>query len=587
MILKRYFAIPAMILGIGIGNLTAQTKPVIEPKAYQDSSGLTYWNKNMPVYISISSAPDAQKFVLKSQKFPQYDQPYFFDTEGENLIRTRWAVNKKTRQAVQPQIEMLWEVITDSKPPVSSALFSSATKYSKSGKNFYGPDDALKVSAKDAISGVESLYYSANGANYELYTNPITFTVAGDYTIKYFAADRVGNSENDHSLSFTIDASAPSSLCLIAGVKLGAENIISASSRLHFEAQDDLSGVKRTFYAFDDGKMQLYNGKNIIVNNLDDGSYTMKFYSEDNVGNKESIQEYSFYLDKTAPIAASDVLGDRYVVNGQTYFSGKTKMKLTAVDNKAGVKEILYSVNGEKFQRYTDAFYLPNKAGMHVVRYFATDNVENVTENPETLSVNYMEYRHKVDRIYIDLLGPVISSSIDGPKYKVRDSLYIGPNTKITFSAKDSESGLHHISYILNGQGSELAYNEPITLASANSGSHRIDYFAYDNVNNRNIGSVNVILDKTPAEIQYKFSVVSTGKEADNEIYPSNSKLFLSAQDDLTGIKEIYYSLNGSPELIYKNYITGFRKGEVNTLKVRVRDMLDNQSEKEFKFFAN
>ncbi len=566
--------------------LFAQTKPTIEQRAFQDSSGVMYWNKNLPVYISLSTSPDAPKFNLKSKKYPQYDNPFYFDTEGENFMRTRWAVDKNTRKSIQPQIEILWEVLADGIAPSSHLKFVKISSIKKNGKAVYGAGTAISLSGTDAVSGIDAFYYSVNGQNYEQYKAPVTFNTAGDYTVKYFASDRVGNVEEDNIISFTIDSEAPSTLCLITGVKLGDENIVSSLSKLHFESTDNYVGVKRIFFTLNDGKEQLYNGKNIPVAHLEDGKYTLKFYAEDNVGNREQMQEYSFYMDKTAPIAAGDVLGDRYTINGQTYFSGRTKMKLTAVDNKAGVKDIFYSINGSKFQKYNDPFYLPNKAGIHVVRYFATDNVENVSENPEMMSVNYMEYRHRVDRIYMDLLGPVVNYDISGAKYNANDSLFIGPETEISFSAKDSESGLHHISYIIDGKGNEIIYNNKLNISNLEPGAHRIEYFAYDNVNNRNLGAFDVILDKKAPVIEYKFSIVPSGKEGELDIYPSNSKLFLTAQDDMTGIKELYFSINALPEQLYKNYINSFKKGEINTVSVSVKDMLDNKSEITIRFFA-
>jgi hypothetical protein len=62
---------------------------------------------------------------------------------------------------------------------------------------------------------------------------------------------------------------------------------------------------------------------------------------------------------------SADVLGVRFIVGDRIYFSGRTKLKLTAVDKKLGVKEIKYFID-DMGGAYSDPFYLPSKAGRHI-----------------------------------------------------------------------------------------------------------------------------------------------------------------------------------------------------------------------------
>ena len=108
------------------------------------------------------------------------------------------------------------------------------------------------------------------------------------------------------------------------------------------------------------------------------------FYATDNVGNVEQSQKYNFYLDKTPPVLIDELLGDTYFVNGKEYTSGRSKLKLTAIDNKAGVKEIYYTTNGKFYQLYTEPFYLPSVAGAMQINFYAVDNVSNKTTGSES-----------------------------------------------------------------------------------------------------------------------------------------------------------------------------------------------------------
>ena len=378
-----------LIFIFGSATILAQNNPNYEKKVFQDTTGTLFWNKELPVYISLSTSPDGEKHNLKS-KDTKYDNPFFLDTEGKNLIRTRWAVDKNTKKAIYPQTELTWEIWADGKAPVSKIHFSQSPKYLKNKQIIYGKGLTATLSAKDAVSGIQYINYSLDN-NFQKYNNSqIDFNKEGENTIKYFAADNVGNTEEIKSKSFNIDITPPETVCNVTGVNLGENNVISSATKIYFDSKDSNSGVASTYYKIDEGKLILYNDRDIPIKFLKDGEHVLKFYSIDNVKNQESEQSYTFYLDKTAPITASDVLGDRFIVGDQIYFSGRTKLKLTAVDNKSGVKEVLYSVDGGEFQNYTDPFYMPSKPGLHIVKYYALDNTENITQGD--YNSKYMEY---------------------------------------------------------------------------------------------------------------------------------------------------------------------------------------------------
>ncbi len=563
----------------------AQNIPTYEIRSYRDSSNRLYWNKNQEVFISLSPTRDGKREVLESEISKDYTEPFYFDTEGLNYIRSHWAVDKTTKKTVYPQKELLWEVYADGKAPTVKASFLNAPSMIRAGVKIYGRNAGVKLTADDETSGVQALNYSLDGANYEAYKEVIRFDKEGEHTIKYFAVDNVGNVSKIQEKTLWVDITPPSTTCTITGVNIGEENIISAHTRIYLEASDGTAGLSKTYWYYDEQTPKLYTGQNLPLNYLEDGRHTLYFYSTDKVNNKEELQSYKFYLDKTAPITASDVLGDRFIVGDQIYFSGRTKLKLTAVDNKSGVKSVMYSVDGSEFKNYDDPFYLPNKQGFHVVKYYALDNTDNTTSGDKSLNSKYLEFRLRVDKIYVDLTGPTLGYNIIGKKFRVGDTVFIAPDTKLSMWAKDGESGLHYIAYSIDGEQKENEYKGAFSI-TGKSGIHKVEYFAYDNVNNRNIDEFKVFLDSEGPDISSRFSVVSSGTKRNLDIYPAYASLFISVQDELTGISKILYSINGKPYVVYKNYIEGFRKNRVNTINIKAYDKLGNQSTKEIKFFA-
>ena len=197
-------------------------------------------------------------------------------------------------------------------------------------------------------------------------------------------------------------------------------------------------------------------------------STSLEYYSVDHVKNKAEVKSFPFYFDKTAPITAADILGDRYVVGEKVYFSGRTKMKLTAVDNKVGVKEIKYAIDAGDFLTYDQPFYLPSLSGEHVIRYYSIDNLANQ-------ATGFEEFKHYVSKIYLDLTGPDIEYAYIGRKFETRDTVFINKETQITFKGNDPESGLKYISYSLNNISEESKYEGPFSITQ--EGFHRVEFF--------------------------------------------------------------------------------------------------------------
>jgi len=560
--------------------LLAQDQTKHELKYYVDDNGKLFWNKKLPVYLRISPTPSDTGLLMKSEATAQYTNPYYLDTEGKNRVRSRWATDQKTGKTIYPQMEVIWEVYADGIPPVSRIIFNNKAKYSKKGGDFFGDSLMIEIESRDATSGVEQIYYSINGEAYKIYSGSIKVDKEGAQSIKYYAVDKVGNVEKPREKKFTADITPPKTYYTITGIAEG--EIIATTTKIYLNAQDSMSGLAKTYYRIDDGKDVLYReGTHIPIAKLPDGDHKLFIYSIDKVGNKEPETIFPFYLDKTAPIIAADILGDRYLMGEKIFFSGRTKMKLTAVDNKAGVEDIYYSVNGKKFDNYDQPFYLPNVPGIHIVKYFATDKMKN---NSEGETSRFEKYKHVVSRIYVDLTGPILSHELVGPTYKSRDTLFISPLTQVKFKGIDGESGLQYISYSVNNESDEIKYGGNLNLKE--EGFKHIVYYGYDNVNNRNRSELFAYVDATGPEIIHTFSIAAQGTKDGLPVYPPHVSLFLGAIDQLIGAKDLYYTINEGIEKRYSYYITGFKKDAVNTVKLKAKDHLANETIEEIKFYV-
>jgi predicted enzyme related to lactoylglutathione lyase len=575
--LMRYFFTKYLLnlsIFISITNYSfGQTQKQHPKGSYVDTLNRYYQQADLPLYVYFSHAPDVAATQISPDDNPVRKnevKPIYLDGHGKHLIRHFDELHKNTEN---------FAVYADGIAPKSTIFFHDApTHLGKNGKRYYGKNLTISLSTKDEMSGIKDLFYAVNKAEYEGYTDKITINQEGENSLHFYAVDNVGNVEIPQISNFIVDLTAPSTYHHIVGV--ASNNIISVSTKIYLTSEDSISGVRNTYYRFDNETDKPYTGGVLPFSHLNDGEHTLYYYSIDYTANKEELKEYKFYLDKTAPIMSSDVLGDKFIVNDKVYFSGRTKLKLTAVDNKSGIKEVLYSIDNEDFKTYSDPFYLPNKAGNHIIRYYALDNMSN--EGAGNRDAKFDEYRHNVSTVYVDLTGPALGNIFSGAKFQKGDTLFINAETKVRLIAEDPESGLQKITYTLDGSQEEITYTQPFSINK--SGKHNVNYFGYDNVNNRNVANFTVIVDTEGPDIFYHFSVKPTRTENEIPVYPAYSALFLAATDWLTGFDHIRYSINGGKEQIYSGLIQGFEKGKEYTIKISATDKLGNSNSIDVKF---
>jgi hypothetical protein len=532
--------------------LHAQTQLDHKKKTYVDSLGRYYQQATMPVYILIANSPDG----ATTQLLPSAKKEVFLEGHGPHALKHENHVTNQNDEFI---------IFADGLAPVTASSFLSAPAYT-SAKQYYGPGLIVTLRAKDEMSGVEAVFHAVNGKPFDKYKQ-VQFGKEGTYSYTYYAVDNTGNAEKTNTRNFVLDLTPPASFHNIVGIS--DQSVISVSSKIYLTVSDSLSGVGNTFYKFDKETFRPYTGGNIAFQYMADGDHELTYYSVDHVTNRENEKSVKFYLDKTAPIMSADVLGDKFIVGEKVYFSGRTKLKLTSVDNKSGIKETMFSINDGPFGIYTEPFYLPGKSGFHTVKFYAVDNTNNTVND---------DFNHSVGVVYVDLTGPAISHSFVGPTFVKADTVYVNPKTKVVLAGSDPEAGLKQVAYAFNNSTTEEVYtNKPVELSA--TGFQTLNYFGYDNVNNKNSKSTFFIVDSKGPEIAHQFAGAPN-----KERYPSYTAIYLSATDSEVGADQIRYSINGAKEMVYSAPIKGFAKNKDYTVKITATDLLGNVSSTEVKF---
>ncbi len=558
--MKYFLTLATVLLGLP---LIAQNQLDHPKHMYQDSLKRIFTHPTLPQYLFLSTdASGKEAMRMESETSKSLTNPMHWDGSGVHNLRHQDLIEKTV---------IVFEIYSDGVNPVTTSDFGTAPAHTSNGIRYYGSGLQVSLSAKDDMSGLEKIYYSIDGAAYAPYTKTLVFNQEKAYSLKFYAVDHVGNAETPHESAFYVDLGLPATSMAIEGDHF--EDILSSRATLVLSSVEGKSGVKQISWKIDDNAEKAYTAP-ISLALLSQGEHTLTYYATDLVNNLEKAHTFTFFLDNVAPIVSDDIIGDRYVVGGKEYASGRTKVRLTALDNKSGLDAIYYRLNADPFQKYEEPFYLPNRSGQTAVYAYAVDKANNS---------NRRDNEGKSIRTFaVDLSGPTLTYELLGPVFKTRDTSFVSPGTRLKLNAVDLEAGVNRIVYQIN-KGAESTYTEPLELK--NAGIYLVDFFGFDNVENRNVSSFYVRVDDKGPEIFPRLSIEPiSAKEGSTGVYPAHVVLFFSATDDLSGYDKLFYSVNGGEEKLYVNPIGSFERGKDYVIKVRALDKLGNETHTELKF---
>lgn len=534
-----------------------------QKKVYIDKEGRVFWQVGLPVYIFASSKPDGSDMhrlnYCKTKQMEAYSDPMYWEGPGKHYIG---------HKDFNPNEVVEFEINADAADPISVIDLKNAPRFELEGKVFYGKGLVANIITKDEMSGVRQTYHSIDSATYVAHKDSISFNEDKEYSVTYYGVDKVGNVEKPKSTKFRVDLNAPITDHRVTGNRKG--DILSPAAIIQLSAKDQASGVAVTRYRFNEQPFQSYTGP-ISLKNLKEGEYVLTYYSIDRVRNQEEEKTYSFYLDKMPPKIVAEVIGDQYQNRGRVFISSRTKMRLTASDNKSGVDKVYYSIDGGLERLYREPFPLVKSEGTHSIKYTALDRVKNR---------GTFETNDSYENMFLDLTLPTIKHTFTGPIHRKNDTVFVNRKTLINIVAKDPESGIKRTGFKVDGARAN-PYREPFSVED--DGYHKIEYYALDNVNNRVAEDFFIIVDNKGPNMSVSFSAPPIGKITAEDItqttsvYSTGTYLFVTNRDDTIESESSYISINGSAEVKYSKPILLSTKG-LKTIKVRGTDKLGNET---------
>lgn len=367
------------------------------------------------------------------------------------------------------------------------------------GQGWYNEDVDVKLLARDDHSGIAHSYYSLDGGEY-VEGKSVLVTEEGTHTIAYYSVDKVGHVERASTMSFKIDKTAPITDHTTFKTAVGL--------RVDLVAKDDRSGIAKTFYSV--------NGSEYLEGDtfdlVDNGAVNIAYYSIDKAGNEEQVKRVVVKVDKVAPVTTSNI--------PQAWVNKDYNVVLTAEDDLSGVATTEYTLNGKSNsvslvgddQDNTVAFKVTEE-GTHTVSYYSVDNAGNIEDL-------------KTETLQLDKTAPVTRTNLQSGSFI--------PDVTYQLVAEDNLSGVAKTFYTINDEqmmGTSFTLSEP--------GNYHIVVYSIDQAGNKEedqtfLITVDKVAPVTESDIQEGWT---------NEDVTVN----LTATDDLSGVDQTYYAINGAP----------------------------------------
>jgi hypothetical protein len=139
------------------------------------------------------------------------------------------------------------------------------------------------------------------------YTSPISMPFDGLWRIDYYAEDNAGNKGETGTKQYKLDSEAPETIIINSFDPDGDNGWYLTNPEITFEPQDNLSGIYKTFFQWDNGIIVEFS-TGTITNIPSEGVHVLHVYSIDLAGNIESQQNVEYKLDQTQPVTTDDTL---------------------------------------------------------------------------------------------------------------------------------------------------------------------------------------------------------------------------------------------------------------------------------------
>lgn len=402
---------------------------------------------------------------------------------------------------------------------------------------WYRSEVAADVVASDAGSGVVARTYSLDGSAHFSCGCPVSVSSNGAHVLNVTARDLAGNVGTKNDVAVKIDRTAPTTVATMSGTQGQGSWFVSAVT-LSFTASDDLSGVRQILASVDNGDYEPVTSGSLTV--ATDGAHIVRYRAQDRAGNLEPVQERSFSIDTTPPVATHSLQG---TPGEEGWYGSVVTVTLSGSDAGSGLAQLRYRLDGGSEVAYAGPFQVAAE-GLTDLTYRAVDNA-SLSSEPSTAEIR------------IDTRAPSVAASATGTIGA--NGWYTTP-ASVTLVATDPEpgSGARAPTYSLDG-GAARPYEGPVSVSG--DGPHTITYAARDAAGNAGAQrTLRLSIDSTKPTAQILLQSLGTSP------YTEPVGVEILAADATSGVAKREYSLDGATWTLYDGPFTIARSGQYTIL---------------------
>ncbi|OGQ06146.1 MAG: hypothetical protein A3F82_08675 [Deltaproteobacteria bacterium RIFCSPLOWO2_12_FULL_44_12] len=395
---------------------------------------------------------------------PAFDGTYRFKVIAEDP-----AGNRSKPVSGESQ-EASGEIFIDRLPPRTFIDVTGPWFVDKERKSWLANDSRILLSATDPVpaSGVQKIQYTFGDAAFQDFAGPFRVPMENiDYTLRFLSLDNLGNKEQERSLQFRLDKTAPATTITIGEPKIGDFDTawISPTTPITLEAQDpDGVGIKDIFVETPEVDETLVYDKPFSLVGLSDGLKFIYYWAKDHLDNEEFKKLFNINLDGTPPITKL-IIGDPKVPDeGFVYVTSATPFDFETKTERNDLDKTQYKINEEDW-KIAGPFQIPTE-GDFQIHNRGTDTLGNIEPT-------------NTQRVVVDNTPPdplMALNQGDGDQYVTRQ-------TKISLDGNTTGVGNDITEYRID-DGPWQLYKGPFDVIHLGAGSHTVTWRAKDKLGN-------------------------------------------------------------------------------------------------------
>jgi hypothetical protein len=357
----------------------------------------------------------------------------------------------------------------------------------------------------------------------------------GPYTITWGSLDNLDINETGNSIVVYLDKLAPKTDAEIGEPRFRDYSFnfwnVTKDTVITLNSSDDYAGVAFSWYILEG---EYFEGASFTFSGYNDGTYTIFYGSQDNLGYNESQKSITIILDTTPPSSYLEVGEPKYRFNTSDYWNITTStiFNLFSDDEYSGVDIDWHIIDGMYFEGSSFSL-LGYSDGVHNITWGAKDRLGN----NQTINTTF---------VIMDTNPPLTNITVLNPKYRLNQShpWNVTFFTSFELQAMDDYCGVAFIWFEIDGDYYE---GESFNFSGYSEGFHIITLGSVDMVGNNETGNTMTIqLDDSPPQTTIDIGTPKHRESGDDIWNVTLETAFtLESLDFVSGIKTIWYTING------------------------------------------